>query len=109
MVESIKTLRDGKLMLFCKDSRHQKTALGIKSIIGKKVECSIPEENNWVRGVITGIPTDVADEKIKSNITGAAVKFVRRLKCVRNNEKTDSLSVMINFDENRLPERVWDL
>lgn len=57
-----------------------------------------------------GIPTDIADKKIKSNITGArvtGVKFVRRLKCVRNNEKTDSLSVMINFDENSLSERVY--
>lgn len=89
-VESIKTLRDVKLMLFCKDSRQQKTALEIKSINGKKVECSIPQERNWVRGVIKGIPMDVAEEKIKSNRTGAAVKSVRKLKCVRNNEKTDS-------------------
>lgn len=106
-VESIRTLRDGNLMLFCKDSRQQKSALDVKLMIGHKVICSIPEEKNWVRGVVSGISTDVTEEKIKKNITGAAVKFVRRLKCVRNNEKTDSLSVMINFDENKMPEKVY--
>ncbi len=105
--ECIKTLRDGKLMLFCKDGRQQKTAMGIKTLIGHKVVCSIPEEKSWVRGVISGIPTDVSSEKIKRNITGAAVNDVRRLKCIRNNEKIDSLSVVLNFDENKLPERVY--
>lgn len=95
------------MMLFCKDGRQQKMALGIKSLIGHKVVCSIPEAKNWVRGVITGIPTDVSVEKIKRNITGGAVSDVRRLKCIRNNKKTDSLSVVLNFDENKLPERVY--
>jgi len=30
--------------------------LGIKTMIGHKIECSIPEERNWIRGVISGIP-----------------------------------------------------
>ena len=78
-VESIKTLRDEKLILFCTDDRQQKMALGLKSLLGHKVVCSIPEEKTWVRGVITGIPTDVSAEKIIRNISGAAVKDVRRL------------------------------
>lgn len=106
-VENIKTMKDGRLLLFCKDSRQQKAALGIKSMIGHKIECSIPEERNWIRGVISGIPLDVSDEMIKRSVKGAAVKEVRRLKCFRNNEKTDSLSVMLAFDESKLPERVF--
>lgn len=107
-IEKIKKLTDGKLLLFCKDSKQQKTALRIKSMIGHKVECSVPEEKIWVRGVIiTGIPTDVSTEEVKKNITGASVKDVRRLKFVRNNEKIDSLSVVLNFDEVKLPERVF--
>lgn len=34
---------------------------------------------------------------------GAAVIDVKRLKCNRNNERGDSLSVMIHFDEEKLP------
>lgn len=59
IVENIKTMKDGRLLLFCKDSRQQKATLGIKSMFGHKIECSIPEERNWIRGVISGIPWDV--------------------------------------------------
>lgn len=107
IIECVKTLRDGKMMLYCKDRKQQKKALEMKTLGGHKVVCSIPEEKIWIRGVISGIPIDVSTEEIKSNISGAAVKDVKRLRCVRNNERTDSLSVMITFDENKLPDRVY--
>lgn len=78
-------------MLFCKDRRQQKIALGIKSLNGHKLYAQIPEEKYWFRGVIAGIPTDNPVEKIKNNITGAAENDVRSLKCIRNNAKTDSI------------------
>jgi len=58
-------LRGGKLLLFCKDVKQQKKTLGMKMLLGKKVS-SIQEEKKWVRGVITGIPTD----NRKKNISG---------------------------------------
>lgn len=106
-LEDVKKLKDNRLLLFCKDSKQQKTILGLKSMIGIKVECSIPEEKKWIRGVMTGIPIDVSVEEIKRNITGATVKEVKRLKCFRNGEKSDSLSVMMVFDEIKMPERVY--
>ncbi len=109
LVESVKKLRDGRLLIYCKDSRQQKKALGVKSIMGQNVIYSVQEEKKWVKGVITGIPTEVTVEKIKRGLTGAAVIDVKRLKCNRNNERGDSLSVMIHFDEDKLPSKVfWD-
>lgn len=104
-IENAKMLRGGKLLLFCKDNKQQKKALGIKMLLGKKVS-SILEEKKWVRGVITGIPIDMTTERIKKNISGAEVKEVRRLQYVKDRERKDSLSVMIHFDEDKLPERV---
>lgn len=37
----------------------------------------------------------------------ASVSNARRLKCVRNKERTDSLSVMLQIDEKNLPARVF--
>lgn len=107
LVESVKKLRDGRLIIYCKDSRQQKKALEIKTIMGQGVNCSVQEEKKWVKGVITGIPTDVTEEKIKKGLTGGAVIGVKRLKCNRNNERGDSLSVMIQFDEDKLPSKVF--
>lgn len=79
----------------------------MKTLLGKKIVSSIPEEKNWVRGVITGIPIDMTTERIKKIISGAEVKEVRRLQYVKDKERKDSLSVMIHFVENKLPERVY--
>ncbi len=95
------------MLIHCKDSRQQKKALGVKAIMGQNVICSVQEEKKWVKGVITGIPTEVTVEKIKRGLTGAAVIDVKRLKCNRNNERGDSLSVMIHFDEDKLPSKVF--
>lgn len=106
-IESAKMLRDGKIIIFCKDIKQQKVALGLKSILGQKVTSQIMGEKKWTRGVITGIPTNVAVVTIKKSIRGAKVIDARRLKITRNNERSDSLSIMIHFDEEKLPERVY--
>lgn len=76
-------------------------------LLGKKVICSIPEVKKWIRGVISGIPTEMSAEKIKESISGAEVKDVRRLQVTIDKVRKDSLSVMINFDEEKLPERIY--
>lgn len=75
--ESAKMLQDGKLLLFCKDSNQQKKALGLKSLMGQKVNCLAVGEKKWMRGVITGIPTNVSEEVIKKSISGASVNEVK--------------------------------
>lgn len=71
-IVSAKMLRDGKMLLFCKDSKQQKAALGLK-LLGLNVSCTIAGENKWVRGVITGIPTNVSNDVIKKSIWGATM------------------------------------
>ena len=73
---------------------------------GKNVQCSVPKDRKPNRGVISGVPTAVSTNQIKDNITGAKVLEARRLKTTRNGEKCDSLSVMIKFDEPKMPSKV---
>lgn len=72
-IENAKILRDGKMILFCKDSKQQKAALGIKTIFGQKVTSPVMGEKKWMRGVITGIPMNVSTDTIKKSISGAEV------------------------------------
>jgi hypothetical protein len=44
---------------------------------------------------------------VKGNIKNANVSEVRRLKINRNGSTTDSLSIMITFDEEKLPSKVY--
>lgn len=100
-LNSAKTLRDGSLIIMCKDEKQQKKALSINSMLGFSVTCTLIKTKPWVRGVITGIPTDE-----KNCVKGGKVIGAKRLQYVKNKEKLDSLSVMLQFDEERMPERV---
>lgn len=105
-VRSAKILRDGSLIIICKDGEQQGKAIKINKINGKKVHCSLMNDRKWVRGVITGIPVNVTAENIKGNVTNAKVSEARRLKTNRNGIRSDSLSVLVTFDEKRLPEKI---
>lgn len=60
-----------------------------------------------VRGVISGIPAAVTVEQVIENLVGGKVIEAKRLKMTRNGDKFDGLSVMIKFDESRLPTKVF--
>lgn len=95
------------MILFCKDSKQQKAALRIKTVLEQKVTSQVMGEKKWMRGVITGMPMNVSIDMIKKSISGAKVINARRLKYTRDKERMDSLSVMVHFDEEKLPERVF--
>jgi len=75
-------------------------------MLGYSVTSTMMTKKPWLRGVIYGIPTDVPVDKIKSAIEGSKVVGAKRLQYGKNKERKDSLSVMIQFDEERMPERI---
>lgn len=105
-IKSAKVLRNGALMIVCKDEKQQGKAIKMNIINRKKVECS-KNYKKFTKGVITGIPVNVSVDDVKRNITNARVNEVRHLKVNRNGNMQDSLSVMINFDQEKLPEKVY--
>ena len=93
-VRSAKALRNGSLLVICKDGGQQGKAIRISKINGKEVLCSLARDRNFIRGVVTGIPVNILEGDIK-NIKNAIVS------------DSDSLSVMITFKEEKLPEKIY--
>ncbi|KAL1251099.1 hypothetical protein QQF64_018895 [Cirrhinus molitorella] len=106
-IKNAKVFRSGALLIFCRNKMQQEKAIELNRIDGKRVKCVLSENKMLIRGVITGIPVNVVEEQIRDNVTGAKVLEVKRLRTTRNGEKCDSLSVMIKFDETRLPNKVY--
>lgn len=108
-INNAKVLRDGNLMISCNTEEQKDRACRMKEIGKYKVTSVslVQEGSKWKKGVIWGIPIEVSDEEIKSNLRGGKIKNVRRLQTFKNGEKTYSESILIEFDEENLPERVY--
>lgn len=106
-VEMAKVLRDESLLITCKTEEQKNKALRIESICKKTIsEVKILGERRVTRGVITGIPVDEDLEKLKRSIYGGEVSRVKRLLKTINGKRVDSLSVLLEFQELVLPDRV---
>lgn len=53
-----------------------------------------------------GVSTEITEEQIQRNIKGIRVIKVKRLPYTRNGVREQSMSVMLIFDEYKIPERV---
>lgn len=82
-VYTVKTLRDGNLLIVCKDRDQQQGLMMCKTLLGKAVKPQIWEERGRAMGVISGVSTDVTEEEIKVNIRGVRVNNVKRLPYTR--------------------------
>lgn len=78
-IEHVKVLRNGSLLIVCKDNVQQMKAIRLKCLDGKKIVVSVMEDK-MVGGVITGIPTVVTVEEIKESVVGTnrSTPFHRR-------------------------------
>lgn len=56
--------------------------------------------------MITGIPVEEDLEKLKRNISRGEVSRIKRLLRTINGKRVDSLSVLLEFRESLIPERV---
>lgn len=99
---------DGDLMIVCKDVGQQLKALKLKSACKKEV---LEVKKRMVtgevcRGVIYGIPINEDLGKLKDSIEGGHAISMKRLKAWRFGEKVDSLSVLVDFQGEKLPKYV---
>lgn len=106
-VQLAKILRDGNLLIGVKTEEQKKKVLNIESICKKKVrEKRVLGENKVTRGVIFGIPVGEDLEKLKLSIRGGEVSRVKRLLKTIDGEKVESQSILLEFQEDVLPERI---
>lgn len=92
-MKSARVMRNGALMVFCRDTDQQG-----KAVLLNKIEDS---------AICYGMKGYLSVEQVKENVEGARVAEAKRLKTTRNGERCDSLSVMIVFDEESLPSKVY--
>ncbi|XP_041913036.1 uncharacterized protein LOC121677948 [Alosa sapidissima] len=105
-VRSAKQLRNGSLLVICKSDEQQQKAIKTNKLNGQRVKCSMAYDKNFVRGVISGIPLSESVDSVKEGIQNVKVREAKRLKTRRNGVICDSLSVLLTFDEAKLPGKV---
>lgn len=106
VVRASKT-RSGALLVECVDEEQQSRAVKITEFCGQNVKCVVGQDKELIRGVITGIPVDDSMEELVASIRNVKVKEAKRLKMKRDGVLKDSLSVLLTFDEMRLPQKVF--
>jgi len=102
----IKPLRDGSLMITCSDAKQRNDMIKMTNLGGKEIKCFVWGQKKTVQGVITGISTELTTEEILENVSGAKVVKARRLLYLKNGTKQESLSILLQFQEEMLPTRV---
>lgn len=81
-IKSTKVLRNGSLLVICKDSAQQGKAISVNKIEGKR--CSWFESKMYVQGVITVMPKGITEQQVTENVMGAKVIELKQLRTTRN-------------------------
>jgi len=106
-IEMAKVLRDGSLLVKCKNIEQKNKTMKLQSVCKKEiVEKKVIGEKGGVKGVITGIPVEENLEELRKVIKGGMITEITRLQAFRNGEKTDSESVLLHFKDDVLPMKV---
>ena len=106
-VELAQVLHDGRLLIKCKDVGQRDKAMRLTTISKKEVyEVKRFGAVRKVRGVISGIPLGEKLEELKKNIKGGKIEDIKRLQMVREGQKVDSTSILLEFQEETLPAKV---
>lgn len=104
-----KVLNDGNLLIRCANENQVEKALKIKEIGKIRVESAgkIGTNGGGSKGVITGVPVSVGMEEIKKNVRGGKVIKAQRLKTTREGRKKESETILIEFEEDNIPLKVF--
>lgn len=99
-------VRGGKLLIQCRNSTQRDKALKLQSVCKLEVSEARLFGERRLKGVISGIPLGEKLEDLKKVMKGGTIVSVKRLQANRNGERVDSTSVLLEFQESVLPERV---
>ncbi|CAL9681974.1 unnamed protein product [Knipowitschia caucasica] len=109
-IVSAKVLADGNLLVQCANEVQLNKALNLKQFGKFKVENVGrvgAREGGGCKGVISGVPISVKMDDLKSKIKGGKVISVDRMKTTKGGTKTDSESILIHFEEESVPRKVF--
>lgn len=105
-----KVLNDGNLLVKCANEVQFEKAFKVKEIGKLKVINTrrVGARNvGGCKGVISGIPMNVGMEELKRHIKGGEIVSAQRLKVTREGVKRDSETVLIEFEGENMPKKVY--
>lgn len=105
-VRSVRTLKDGNLLVVCQDRDQRMGLMKLKALMGKSVKAQDWEERDKIMVVISGVSTNLSEDDVKNNVKGVRINKVKRLPILWNGTKGPSLSVLLILDEVKMPERI---
>lgn len=105
-IEMAKVLRDGSLLVKCKDIGQRDKVMRAQIICKQEIAEVRKFGERGARGVISGVALGENLEEVKKNIKGGTILAVKRLMAKRDGEKVESTSLLLEFKEQQLPERI---
>ena len=109
-IDFAKVLPDGNLLISCKNELQVERARGMKEVGKLKVVSTgrVGERREvGCKGVIAGVPVGMDLEELQENLKGGTVKRVERLQRTKEGVKTDSESLLLEFEGGQVPNRVF--
>ncbi|KAL2099494.1 hypothetical protein ACEWY4_003888 [Coilia grayii] len=100
-----KSLANGRILVVCQCKLQQERALAITTLQKCDVEVYVPGTGLRPKGVVYGVPTEIADEEILLNAKGAKILKVKRFQINKDNKKVASQTVLLTFDAEVIPRR----
>jgi len=105
-----KVLNDGNLLVKCANEGQFEKAIKVKEI-GKLRVINTRRvgagNGGGCKGVITGVPMNVGMEELKRHLKGGEIVMAQRLKTTREGVKKDSGTVLIEFEGDNMPKKVY--
>lgn len=107
-IKLAKVLRDGNLLILCKNKEQSEKAYKMKEVGKCKVisASKVGMGERGAKGVIWGIPLEMSTDEIKANIKGGKIKEAKRLTMFKEGVRTETGSILLEFEGENLPTKV---
>lgn len=106
-VVNAQILADGKLLIECSSAMQKAKAEKLTLIGGKKVESVVLGKRNGLKGVVYGVSLEMEMSDLLKEVQGAKVVEATRIRSFRDGVKSDSTTVVLTFQGENLPEKIF--
>lgn len=98
-VLNAKRLSNGNILVFCKSEAQRLSAMKVRHLLNRPVECFIPGKTQNAKGVIY-ISPEITESAIVKNLEGAEIETAHRF-------KESGTAVLLTFKQETMPMRVY--
>lgn len=96
----------GDLVIVPLTTLQKRQLLEITSLDDSEVKCSLTKWEQECKALIHGVPVDLTDDEIKTQLKNDGVVGVKRMNRWKDGKSSPTESVILNFSARQLPSRV---